>query len=88
MRRQVRVNPENLPHQSSNHTGATNRAAAFAWTFSGCTFHTHRTIHWGSAGRSSAAVPPRVALSFGASDGAFGRNGGWESFDSQRLVLS
>ncbi|CAK9076566.1 unnamed protein product [Durusdinium trenchii] len=54
----------------------------------GCTFHTHRTIHWGSAGRSSAAVPPRVALSFGASDGAFGRNGGWESFDSQRLVLS
>ncbi|CAK9022631.1 Hypothetical protein (Fragment) [Durusdinium trenchii] len=33
----------------------------------GCTFHTHRTIHWGSAGRSSAAVPPRVALSFGFS---------------------
>lgn len=33
----------------------------------GCTFHTHRTIHWGSAGRNSAHVAPRVALSFGFS---------------------
>lgn len=33
----------------------------------GCTFHTHRTIHWGSAGRNSGSVPPRVALSFGFS---------------------
>eukprot|EP00435_Cladocopium_sp_Y103_P055517 s1143_g18.t1 len=33
----------------------------------GCTFHTHRTIHWGSAGRNCKSVPPRVALSFGFS---------------------
>ena len=33
----------------------------------GCTFHTHRTIHWGSAGRNCGSVPPRVALSFGFS---------------------
>ena len=33
----------------------------------GCTFHTHRTIHWGSAGRNCHTVAPRVALSFGFS---------------------
>ena len=40
----------------------------------GCTFHTHRTIHWGSAGRNSGSVPPRVALSFGFST----EDSGWE----------
>ncbi|CAE7510651.1 unnamed protein product [Symbiodinium pilosum] len=34
-------------------------------TAGGCTFHTHRTIHWGSAGRRTADVAPRIALSFG-----------------------
>lgn len=33
----------------------------------GCTFHTHRTIHWGSSGRPSYRGPPRIALSFGFS---------------------
>ncbi|CAE7254472.1 unnamed protein product [Symbiodinium sp. CCMP2592] len=33
----------------------------------GCTFHTHRTIHWGSKGRRHGATEPRIALSFGFS---------------------
>eukprot|EP00929_Paragymnodinium_shiwhaense_P002426 TRINITY_DN102663_c0_g1_i1.p2 TRINITY_DN102663_c0_g1~~TRINITY_DN102663_c0_g1_i1.p2 ORF type:complete len:477 (-),score=132.64 TRINITY_DN102663_c0_g1_i1:114-1544(-) len=33
----------------------------------GCTFHTHRTIHWGNSGRPSYVGEPRVALSFGFS---------------------
>jgi len=37
----------------------------------GCTFHTHRTIHWGNAGRASYAGGPRIALSFGCSTSDF-----------------
>ncbi|CAE8630733.1 unnamed protein product [Polarella glacialis] len=33
----------------------------------GCTFHTHRTIHWGNRGRPSYTGGPRIALSFGFS---------------------
>mmetsp|Transcript_73180 Transcript_73180/g.210150 ORF Transcript_73180/g.210150 Transcript_73180/m.210150 type:complete len:482 (-) Transcript_73180:27-1472(-) len=33
----------------------------------GCTFHTHRTIHWGSSGRPGYRGRPRIALSFGFS---------------------
>merc|ERR1712224_192438 len=33
----------------------------------GCTFHTHRTIHWGNSGRPSYVGEPRIALSFGFS---------------------
>jgi len=33
----------------------------------GCTFHTHRTIHWGNRGRASYTGGPRIALSFGCS---------------------
>lgn len=37
----------------------------------GCTFHTHRTIHWGSSGRPSYNGSPRISLSFGFSDHLF-----------------
>ena len=33
--------------------------------------HTHRTIHWGSAGRPTSRAAPRVSLSFVFSDPAF-----------------
>jgi len=37
----------------------------------GCTFHTHRTIHWGNSGRPSYVGSPRIALSFGFSTSDF-----------------
>eukprot|EP00933_Yihiella_yeosuensis_P028133 TRINITY_DN21938_c0_g1_i1.p1 TRINITY_DN21938_c0_g1~~TRINITY_DN21938_c0_g1_i1.p1 ORF type:complete len:471 (-),score=110.53 TRINITY_DN21938_c0_g1_i1:183-1595(-) len=37
----------------------------------GCTFHTHRTIHWGNRGRTSYMGEPRIALSFGFSTDDF-----------------
>mmetsp|Transcript_65049 Transcript_65049/g.172262 ORF Transcript_65049/g.172262 Transcript_65049/m.172262 type:complete len:429 (-) Transcript_65049:16-1302(-) len=37
----------------------------------GCTFHTHRTIHWGNCGRESYSGPPRISMSFGFSDPDF-----------------
>lgn len=33
----------------------------------GCSFHTHRSIHWGNRGRRSYTGMPRIALSFGFS---------------------
>lgn len=38
-----------------------------AVTAGGCTFHTHRTIHWGNRGRPTWTGCPRIALSFGFS---------------------
>ena len=70
----LRLGPRRTPLYVPNGEEAWRHVRAVPCDPGGAVLLSHRVVHWGSAGRSAgagaAAGPPRVSLSFAASDHA------------------